>query len=422
MDDVIDNYKPPDNLMEKLDPYFLSEDSSFSDWSKWSLVWGLHKCDFKVRRASECEGSDQGSKNDTCSVSVDLFWKKVKMDEEIAVAQSEYQRKQVFIELKHRFENRVIESREREVEKDVNKALSVLDAPTTTPLPDNAFTAPPPRYTPTTPPRNASTTLPPLSQNILKRSLDIYETSYEMDWAPWKFDITISNINIEFVLMNLHEKCQKTKPKTKTPLEYGIIDLNDGIILEALGKSVISHFEAKMQEYKPKKALSVEVKRILKTFNVTSLEDLGKALDAVKIDYNNLDRDIIYMRRLFEKFFLLFQDRSTINLDNRDLPEGWYNSHIVAPIFDDCLESMDECILRRGEVESFVQKLLDKKSRKKKKYDGILSFSKQFEFIYVETATTSVPSKSDKDLSKLHNAIILMFKHMVSTLPEKITT
>ncbi|CAB4479448.1 unnamed protein product [Rhizophagus irregularis] len=444
MDDVIDNYKPPDNLMEKLDPYFLSEDSSFSDWSKWSLVSFLEYADerktlsFNNKRDLHRRFGDSISailksdapanvkeaikdlKNDTCSVSVDLFWKKVKMDEEIAVAQSEYQRKQVFIELKHRFENRVIESREREVEKDVNKALSVLDAPTTTPLPDNAFTAPPPRYTPTTPPRNASTTLPPLSQNILKRSLDIYETSYEMDWAPWKFDITISNINIEFVLMNLHEKCQKTKPKTKTPLEYGIIDLNDGIILEALGKSVISHFEAKMQEYKPKKALSVEVKRILKTFNVTSLEDLGKALDAVKIDYNNLDRDIIYMRRLFEKFFLLFQDRSTINLDNRDLPEGWYNSHIVAPIFDDCLESMDECILRRGEVESFVQKLLDKKSRKKKKYDGILSFSKQFEFIYVETATTSVPSKSDKDLSKLHNAIILMFKHMVSTLPEKL--
>ncbi len=49
----------------------------------------------------------------------------------------------------------------------------------------------------------------------------------------------------------------------------------------------------------------------------------------------------------FVHSFLLFQDKSTINLDNRDLPEGWYNSHIVAPIFDDCLESMDECILRR---------------------------------------------------------------------------
>ncbi len=81
---------------------------------------------------------------------------------------------------------------------------------------------------------------------------------------------------------------------------------------------------------------------------------------------------------------------------------------------------MSIVLLNRGEVESFVQKLIDKKSRKKKKYDGILSFSRQFEFIYVETATTSILSKSDKDLSKLHNAIVLMFKHMVSTLPEKL--
>ncbi|CAI2201897.1 6934_t:CDS:2, partial [Funneliformis geosporum] len=107
---------------------------------------------------------------------------------------------------------RVIESREREVKKDVIKALSVLDAPTT-PSPGNASTAPPPHYTPITPPHNASTMPPPLSQNILKRSLDIYETGFEMDWAPWKFDITII---------------------------------------------MISHFEAKMQEYKPKKALSTE--------------------------------------------------------------------------------------------------------------------------------------------------------------------
>ena len=137
----------------------------------------------------------------------------------------------------------------------------MLDAPTTTPPSGN---------TPTTPPRNASTTPPPLSQNILKRPLDIYETSYEMDWAPWKFDIIINNVNIECVLMSLYEKCQRTKPKIKTSLEYGIIDLNDGIVLEALGQSVISHFEVKMQEYKPKKALSVEVMRILKTFNVVS--------------------------------------------------------------------------------------------------------------------------------------------------------
>jgi hypothetical protein len=34
---MCDNYKPPDNLMEKLDPYFLSEDC-FSNWSKWNMV------------------------------------------------------------------------------------------------------------------------------------------------------------------------------------------------------------------------------------------------------------------------------------------------------------------------------------------------------------------------------------------------
>ncbi|CAG8591883.1 5839_t:CDS:10 [Paraglomus occultum] len=441
------NYKPPDKLVKKLDPYFISLPSL----TGVNGVWAILKSDApaNVREAIK------DFKNETSSASVHLFWKKVKTDEEIAVVQADYQRKQVLIELKNGFENMVIENREREVEKAVNKALPVLDASIAsscdTPIassPCNASTTPqqfshafittsPPRYTPTTPPCNTS--IPPsslytpttsrhndsitslsLSLNILKRSLDIYETSYEMDWAPWKFDITINNVKIERVLRNLHEKCQKTKPKTKTSLEYGIIDLNNSIILEALGQSVISHFETKMQGYKPKKALSVEVRRILKTFNVTSLEDLGKALDKVKIDHNNLDRDIIYLYRLFQKFFLLFQDKATINLDNRDLPEGWYNSHIVAPIFDDCLESMDQCILRRSEVESFVQKLLDKKSRKKRKYDGILSFSRQFEFIYVETAATSVLSKSDKDLSKLHNAIILMFKHMVSTLPEKL--
>jgi hypothetical protein len=68
------------------------------------------------------------------------------------------------------------------------------------------------------------------------------------------------------------------------------------------------------------------------------------------------------------------------------------------------------CLSSRGEVESLAQKLLDKKSWKRKKYDGILSFSRHFEFIYVETATKSILSKSDKDLSKLHNAIVLMFK------------
>ncbi|CAG8492043.1 9442_t:CDS:2 [Funneliformis caledonium] len=181
--------------------------------------------------------------------------------------------------------------------------------------------------------------------------------------------IFLNNVYFWTCMKNVRE------PKIKTSLEYGIIDLNDGIILEALGQSVILHFEVKMQEYKPKKSLSVEVMKTLKIFNVTSLEDLERALTKVKIEYNNLDHDIVYLRCLFEKF---------------------------------------------GEVESFVQKLIDKKSRKKKKYDGILFFSRQFEFIFIETATTSILSKSDKDLLKLHNAIVLMFKHMVSTLPEKL--
>ncbi|RIB10071.1 hypothetical protein C2G38_2043802 [Gigaspora rosea] len=240
---------------------------------------------------------------------------------------------------------------------------------------------------PPTTPTIPSNTLPlPARQNIFKRSNntihnnllnehDIYEMNYEMDWSPWRFDIIINDVNIKHVLLDLYEKCQKTRPKIKTSFEYGIINLNDGIISRALSQLVMSYFEMKMQEYKPKKVLSVEVVKMLKLFNVTSLEDLRRALTEAKIDYCNLDRDIVYLHRLFEKL---------------------------------------------GEVESFVQKLLDKKSRKKKKYDGILSFSRQFEFIYVETATTSVHSKADKDLSKLHQAIILMYKHLVSVLPEKL--
>ncbi|CAG8465612.1 7221_t:CDS:2 [Acaulospora colombiana] len=224
-----DRYKPQDYLMDKIDSYFLSQDNSFSDWNKWSLVSFLEYADerktlsFNDKRELHRRFWDSISailksdapaimkeaikdlENETCSVSVDLFWKKIKTDEEIAVAEAEYQRKQAFIELKNRFENRVIESREREVEKDVNKALSVLDTSTTTSLSDNASTASSPRYTPTTPPHNAPqpllqgdstttslydnastassprytpTTPPrnapqPSSQNILKRSFDI---------------------------------------------------------------------------------------------------------------------------------------------------------------------------------------------------------------------------------------------------------
>ncbi len=51
----------------------------------------------------------------------------------------------------------------------------------------------------------------------------------------------------------------------------------------------------------------------------------------------------------FVHSFLLFQDNGSLNLNSFELQEGWYNSHIVAPIFDDCLESVDEWILRRYE-------------------------------------------------------------------------
>nr|CAG8660408.1 9827_t:CDS:2 [Entrophospora candida] len=213
------------------------------------------------------------------------------------------------------------------------------------------------------------------SQNILN-GLQPLLGSYEMDWALWRFNLIINNVNIEHILLEVYEKCQKTKPKTKTSLDYGIIDLNDGIILKVLGNSVTSYFEVKMKDYKPKKAISEEAAaKALKKFNVTSIKDLGKALAKVKVDYNNLDRDIVYLHHLFQKL---------------------------------------------DEVESLAQKLLDKKSQKRKKYDGILLFSRHFEFIYVETATKSILSKPDKDLSKLHNAIVLMFKLMVSTLPEKL--
>ncbi|CAG8487196.1 10197_t:CDS:2 [Funneliformis mosseae] len=241
--------------------------------------------------------------------------------------------------------------------------------------------------------------------NFLKRPKPLLDIEMDLDWAPWKYNLIINNIDIEQILQNIYKKCQKTRPKTKTSLDYGIIDLNDGVVLEGLGKSIKLYFEARIQDYKPKKNISKEIANCLKKFNVTSLKDLGKALSEVHIDYDNLDRDIFYLHRLFQKF--------------SELQEGWYNSHIVAPIFDECLESVDEWILRRGEVENYAQKFLDRTSRKRKKYDGILSFSRQFEFIYVETTTTSILSKTENDLSKLHQAIILMFKLMVSTLPEK---
>ncbi|CAG8742415.1 21105_t:CDS:2, partial [Dentiscutata erythropus] len=125
--------------------------------------------------------------------------------------------------------------------------LLLQDTFITTLLPGNAFTALPPYYIFTTLSYN---TPPSLLQNIFKYSFNIYKTSYK---------------------------------------------------IEALEQLVILYFEAKLQKYKPKKTLFIEIIRILKIFNVTSLKDFGKALDEVKIDYKNLDHDIIYLCCLFEK-------------------------------------------------------------------------------------------------------------------------
>ena len=50
-----DNYKPQDNLMDKIDPYFLSEDNSFSDWNKWSLVSFLEYADERKPLSFNCK-------------------------------------------------------------------------------------------------------------------------------------------------------------------------------------------------------------------------------------------------------------------------------------------------------------------------------------------------------------------------------
>ena len=92
----------------------------------------------------------------------------------------------------------------------------------------------------------------------------------DLDWAPWKLNAIINNIDIEQILLDLYKKCQKTRPKTKTSLDCGIIDLNDGVILEALGESTKMYFEEKIQRYKPRKVISEDVAKILKKFNVVS--------------------------------------------------------------------------------------------------------------------------------------------------------
>ncbi|CAG8609118.1 5019_t:CDS:10 [Funneliformis mosseae] len=194
--------------------------------------------------------------------------------------------------------------------------MSALDFPSAliAPPSDTSLTTLPPGNNPTTPPSgndlttplsgNDPVTLLPPKQNILKRPqplLDIYEI--DLDWALWKLNAIINNIDIEQILLDLYKKCQKTRPKMKTSLNCGIIDLNNGVILEALGESIKLYFEEKIQIYKPRKVISEDVAKTLKKFNVTSLEDLGKVLSEVQIDYNSLNRDIVYVHRLFQKLF-----------------------------------------------------------------------------------------------------------------------
>ncbi|RHZ65797.1 hypothetical protein Glove_311g39 [Diversispora epigaea] len=198
------------------------------------------------------------------------------------------------------------------------------------------------------------TTPPPSSPNYKQPRFITNNEYMDMDWSPWQFDEIICEIDIEEKLIGLFEK--EKKAKKKSSLSYGIIDLNDSRIMNVLGQSVKFYFEEKMKKYKPQRSVSKETLETLKSLNVTSLWELGKALS-----------------------------------NSSELQEGWYNSNIVAPFFDDCLASLNDYILRR-----------------------------KIEFIYVETATTSILSKRDKDLSKLHEAIAIMFKFIVSSLPEKI--
>ncbi|CAI2192582.1 5899_t:CDS:10, partial [Funneliformis geosporum] len=142
-------------------------------------------------------------------------------------------------------------------------------------------------------------------------------------------------------------------------------------IMNVLEQPVKFIFEEKMKKYKPQRFVLKKTLEILKYLNVK----LGKALSSITINYENPNRNTVYLHNLFDKF---------------------------------------------GEVISKAQKLLRNKSSKKPKYDGDLSFNRKIEFIYVETATTSILSKRDKDLSKMHEAIAIMFKFIVSSLPEKL--
>ncbi|CAH1770188.1 11296_t:CDS:2, partial [Entrophospora sp. SA101] len=203
--------------------------------------------------------------------------------------------------------------------------------------------------------------------------------------SPWEFDLIVENIDIEEKFIGLREILYKPKNKL-TSFNYGIIDLNDQNIQIELGTS-------------------------------TGMEKLADSLNSIKINYKNLDEDVLYLKR--------------------NLPEGWYNSNIVTPIFDDCMAKLMEFVLsgnylqdffyalilyfnqllwplflNSGEITSKIQKATIKNPKKRKKYNGIMSLTNSIEFIYIETATTTDASKQIKDLSKLYEAISIMFRQL----------
>ncbi|CAG8824129.1 4359_t:CDS:2, partial [Gigaspora margarita] len=71
--------------------------------------------------------------------------------------------------------------------------------------------------------------------------------------------------------------------------------------MNVLGQSVKVYFEEKMYKYKPQRSVSKETLETLKCLNVTSLWELGKALTSITINYENPNRDIVYLHNLFDK-------------------------------------------------------------------------------------------------------------------------
>ncbi len=106
------------------------------------------------------------------------------------------------------------------------------------------------------------------SCNSKRPRFEVGNESVNMNWAPWQFTLVVCGVDIEEKMIALYEK--EKKAKTKTSLSYGIIDLNNGKILDILGTSVRSFLEKVMQKFKPKKVISEGVTQFLKNLNVVS--------------------------------------------------------------------------------------------------------------------------------------------------------